>query len=82
MVDFRYHVVSLVAVFLALGIGIVFGTTVIDRALLDNLDSNVERLTAEKRGSRTTPRPRRAHRRRGGVGRGGRAGARSRRSLR
>ena len=49
MVDFRYHVVSIVAVFLALGIGIVFGTTVIDRALLNDLDHNVRRLTSEKR---------------------------------
>ena len=48
MVDFRYHVVSIVAVFLALGIGIVFGTTAINRALLDDLDRNVKRLTAEK----------------------------------
>jgi hypothetical protein len=50
MVDFRYHVVSIVAVFLALGIGIVFGTTAINRAILDDLDRNVSRLTEEKRG--------------------------------
>lgn len=50
MVDFRYHVVSIVAVFLALGIGIVFGTTAINRAILDDLDRNVSRLTTEKRG--------------------------------
>lgn len=49
MVDFRYHVVSIVAVFLALGIGIVFGTTAINRAILDDLDRNVSRLTTEKR---------------------------------
>ncbi len=49
MVDFRYHVVSIVAVFLALGIGVVFGTTAINRAILDDLDKNVHRLTAEKR---------------------------------
>jgi hypothetical protein len=49
MVDFRYHVVSIVAVFLALGIGIVFGTTAINQAILDDLDRNVSRLTAEKR---------------------------------
>jgi len=49
VVDFRYHLVSIVAVFLALGIGIVFGTTAINRAILDNLDGNVQRLTAEKR---------------------------------
>jgi hypothetical protein len=48
MVDFRYHVVSIVAVFLALGIGIVFGTTAINRAILNDLDGNVKRLTAEK----------------------------------
>jgi hypothetical protein len=50
MVDFRYHVVSIVAVFLALGIGIVFGTTTIDRAILGDLDRNITRLTTEKRG--------------------------------
>ncbi|HVF05865.1 MAG TPA: copper transporter [Frankiaceae bacterium] len=49
MVDFRYHVVSIVAVFLALGIGIVFGTTAINRAILNDLDRNVSRLTTEKR---------------------------------
>jgi hypothetical protein len=49
MVDFRYHVVSIVAVFLALGIGIVFGTTAINRTLLDDLDHNVARLAGEKR---------------------------------
>lgn len=49
MVDFRYHLVSIVAVFLALGIGIVLGTTAINPALLDDLDRNVDRLTAEKR---------------------------------
>lgn len=48
MVDFRYHVVSIVAVFLALGIGIVFGTTAINRAILNDLDHNVTRLTTEK----------------------------------
>ncbi|MDQ1712209.1 MAG: hypothetical protein QOE45_1659 [Frankiaceae bacterium] len=50
MVDFRYHVVSIVAVFLALGIGIVFGTTAINRTILNDLDHNVTRLTNEKRG--------------------------------
>lgn len=49
MVDLRYHVVSIVAVLLALSIGIVFGTTAINRAILNDLDRNVDRLTAEKR---------------------------------
>ncbi|HUF31856.1 MAG TPA: copper transporter [Acidimicrobiales bacterium] len=38
MLSFRYHVVSLVAVFLALSIGVIVGTTVIDRALVDRLE--------------------------------------------
>ncbi|HVL32144.1 MAG TPA: copper transporter [Actinomycetota bacterium] len=37
MLNFRYHVVSLVAVFLALTIGIIMGTTVIDQALVKDL---------------------------------------------
>jgi len=31
MLDMRYHVISLVAVFLALGIGILLGTTIVER---------------------------------------------------
>ena len=38
MLNFRFHVVSLVAVFLALAIGIIMGSTVIDRALVDTLE--------------------------------------------
>src|SRR5438874_309988 len=41
MVHLRYHVVSLVAVFLALGIGIVMGATVIDRVTVDALNNRV-----------------------------------------
>ena len=41
MVNLRYHVVSLVAVFLALGIGIVMGATVIDRVTVDTLNNRV-----------------------------------------
>ena len=43
MVNFRYHVVSIVAVFLALGIGVIVGTTVIDRFTLDFLEDEVAR---------------------------------------
>ena len=42
MINLRYHVVSLVAVFLALAIGIVMGSTVIDRAIVDGLQNRVE----------------------------------------
>ena len=38
MINFRFHIVSLIAVFLALGIGIIMGTAVIDRAVVDRLD--------------------------------------------
>lgn len=44
MVNLRYHIVSLVGVFLALGIGVIMGTTVIDRAIVDTLNSRVDRV--------------------------------------
>lgn len=37
MVDFRYHLVSIVAVFLALGIGVLMGSGVVGEPLLDNI---------------------------------------------
>ena len=42
MVNLRYHVVSLVAVFLALTVGIVMGSTVIDRVIVDDLNRRVD----------------------------------------
>lgn len=48
MVDFRYHVVSIVAVFLALATGILFGTTQLNGPVLNNLESQVDQLGAEK----------------------------------
>jgi hypothetical protein len=42
MINLRYHIVSLVAVFLALALGIVMGSTVIDRAIVDRLQASVE----------------------------------------
>jgi hypothetical protein len=44
MLNFRFHIVSLVAVFLALAIGIIMGSTVIDRALVDTLEDQQETL--------------------------------------
>ncbi len=41
MINFRYHLVSLVAVFLALTVGIVMGSTVIDRAIVDGLRQQI-----------------------------------------
>lgn len=48
MINFRFHLVSLTAVFLALAMGIAMGATVVDRALVDQLEhqlNGVERRT-------------------------------------
>ncbi|MCW2622869.1 MAG: hypothetical protein JWL64_2471 [Frankiales bacterium] len=50
MVDFRYHLVSIVAVFLALALGIVVGTTQLNGAVLDDLNDRINGLTSDKRG--------------------------------
>jgi len=42
VINFRFHLVSLVAVFLALALGIVVGSTVIDRAIVDRLSSQID----------------------------------------
>lgn len=44
MIDFRYHIVSLIAVFLALGVGILVGTTVLDAATVSVLRRQVQTL--------------------------------------
>lgn len=42
MINFRFHLVSLTAIFLALGIGIAVGATVVDRATVDFLETRLE----------------------------------------
>jgi hypothetical protein len=49
VVDFRYHLVSIIAVFLALALGIVVGTTALNGAILEDLQRNVRVLTSDKR---------------------------------
>jgi hypothetical protein len=44
VISFRFHIVSIVAVFLALAIGIVVGSTVIDRAIVEGLRSRVDEV--------------------------------------
>ena len=44
MINLRYPIVSLVAVFLALGLGIVMGTTVIDRVTVDALNDRLDNV--------------------------------------
>jgi Copper transport outer membrane protein, MctB len=42
VINFRFHLVSLVAVFLALALGVVMGSTVIDRAIVDRLSAQID----------------------------------------
>ena len=52
MVNFRFHLVSLIAVFLALGVGIIVGSTVIDQATVQGLERNVKSLTGQRSDAR------------------------------
>lgn len=49
MIDFRYHLVSLIAVFLAVALGIVIGTTQLNGPVLSNLQTQVKALQQDKR---------------------------------
>lgn len=49
MIDFRYHLVSLIAVFLAIALGIVIGTTQLNGPILDRLEKQVDALEQDKR---------------------------------
>lgn len=48
MIDFRYHIVSLISVFLALALGIVVGTTQLNGTVLSELRSQVNGLKGDK----------------------------------
>jgi hypothetical protein len=52
MLNLRYHVVSLVAVFLALGIGVIMGVTVINRGIVDQLRSRLDSVEKSDRQTR------------------------------
>ena len=47
MINFRFHVVSLIAIFLALALGVVIGAGVIDRGIVDTLDTRLDRVEAK-----------------------------------
>lgn len=49
MVDFRYHLVTIIAIFLALAVGVVVGTTALNGPVLDGLRSSNEGLISDKR---------------------------------
>jgi hypothetical protein len=46
MINFRFHVVSLIAIFLALALGVVIGAGVIDRGVVDALDNRLNTVEA------------------------------------
>ena len=47
MISFRFHLVSLVAVFLALGVGVLTGTTVINRGVVAGLEAQTDNLSGD-----------------------------------
>jgi copper transport outer membrane protein MctB len=49
LIDFRYHLVSIIAVFLALAIGIVVGTTALNGQVLDDLRARNGAVIKDKR---------------------------------
>jgi hypothetical protein len=50
LVDFRYHLVSIIAVFLALAVGIVVGTTALNGYVVDSLRASNKKVIHDKRG--------------------------------
>ncbi len=52
MISFRVHVFTIVAIFLAVGLGIVVGNTFVQPALVDSLRSQTERLGQDLRDTR------------------------------
>ena len=49
MIDFRYHLVSLIAVFLAVALGILIGTTALNDPIATNIEGQVDALEQDKR---------------------------------
>ncbi|HJR46420.1 MAG TPA: copper transporter [Actinomycetota bacterium] len=47
MIDFRYHLISLIAVFLALGLGILMGSVVLSEKYVNRLENRVETFEGE-----------------------------------
>ena len=47
MINFRYHLVSLTAIFLALAVGIILGATVVDNGLVDGLRDRLDSVRAD-----------------------------------
>ena len=53
MINLRYHIVSITAVFLALGIGLTLGSTFLDRVTVDTLKHQLDTVEVQVRDTRT-----------------------------
>jgi hypothetical protein len=49
VIDFRYHLVSLIAVFMAIALGIIIGTTALNEPILADIEGQVTELEQDKR---------------------------------
>jgi hypothetical protein len=49
VIDFRYHLVSLIAVFLAVALGVIIGTTALNDPIAANIEGQVQALEQDKR---------------------------------
>jgi hypothetical protein len=49
VIDFRYHLVSLIAVFMAIALGIIIGTTALNEPILADIERQVTDLEKDKR---------------------------------
>jgi hypothetical protein len=47
VISFRYYLITIVAIFLALGLGVLAGSTVLDQGLVASLQAQTERLRAD-----------------------------------
>lgn len=56
MINLRYHIVSITAVFLALGIGLTLGSTFLDRVTVDNLKNQLDTVQQRVDGTETANR--------------------------
>jgi hypothetical protein len=52
LISFRYHIFTIVAIFLAVGVGLLFGSSVVQPALIDNLRRQTHELTQDLRDTR------------------------------
>ena len=50
MIHFRFHIVSIIAVFLAIAIGTVMGATFVGRGVIDRLQNRIDKVEGDANG--------------------------------